>query len=309
MQKEGQMIVAGDIGGTHTRLAFFENGRLIGVEKKFLSHQYKNLEAILSEFLGGQRVEKACFGVAGPVHEGRSQITNLPWIIEASHISKTFKIPTVLLLNDLEANAYGLKRLKKEDLFLLHAGIPRKGNQALIAAGTGLGEAGLFWDGKTHRPFACEGGHTDFAPRNAIEIELLLYLTKKFGHVSYERVVSGPGLHTLFQFLVETGRETVSNPLKKEMEKREPSVVISEWGCQNREVACTRVLDWFLSLYGAEAGNLALKILSVGGIYIGGRNHSPSGGKDEGGSFSKLFCRQREIQVALGVDSDLNCVE
>ena len=210
-------------------------------------------------------MERACFGVAGPVRDGRCRITNLPWVIDAGHISRTLQIPSVSLLNDLEANAYGLKALKKEELFCLHAGKPQTGNQALIAAGTGLGEAGLFWDGKEHRPFACEGGHVDFAPRNELEIELLLYLKTKFGHVSYERIVSGPGLHSLFQFLIDSGREKWDPALQKEMENGDPSKVISHWGKEGKDRACLRAVDWFLSIYGSEAGNMALKFFALGG--------------------------------------------
>jgi len=243
---------------------------VVGEERKFPSQKYPSLEAIILEFLQGKKVEKACFGVAGPVKEGKSKITNLPWIIDAENISKTLGIRVVHLLNDLEANAYGLRALKKEELFVLHPGRVQKGNQALISAGTGLGEAGLYWDGKMHRPFACEGGHSDFAPRNEIEIELLVYLQKKFGHVSYERVISGPGLHNLFQFLIDTGKEKLTTALKEEMRERDPSRVISEWGRQEKDAACIRAVEWFISLYGAEAGNMALKFFALGGFYIGG---------------------------------------
>ncbi len=265
------MILAGDIGGTHTRLALFDKERQI-IEQKFSSREYHGLEIIVKEFLQSQKskVSRACFGVAGPVREGRCQATNLPWVIDAAHMSQELHIDVVHLLNDLEANAYGLRVLKKEELFVLQQGTAQKGNQALIAAGTGLGEAGLYWDGKIHRPFACEGGHTDFAPRNEMEIELFLFLKKKFGHVSYERVVSGPGLHSLYQFLMETRREKPSTEVEASMGQKDPSRVISEWGRQGKDPACSRALDWFLSLYGAEAGNLALKFLSLGGLFIGG---------------------------------------
>ncbi len=264
------MILAGDIGGTHTRLALFENGKRFGEEEKFPSSEYKSLEEIVQKFLKGKRVDRACFGVAGPVREGKSKITNLSWVIDAAILSQTLGIGKVFLLNDLEANAYGLQCLKKEELFLLHKGSAQNGNQALIAAGTGLGEAGLFWDGKVHHPFACEGGHTDFAPRNAMEIELFVYLKKKFDHVSYERIVSGPGLHQIFQFLVETGKEKWSPDVKEEMSKKDPAKVISDWGKKNADKACVHALNWFISLYGAEAGNMALKFLSLGGFYVGG---------------------------------------
>lgn len=266
------MILAGDIGGTHTRLALFDKEKQIA-EQKFLSRSYSGLEAIIREFLQSRdaKVARACFGVAGPVREGKCRATNLPWVIDAADLAGSLRISFVYLLNDLEANAYGLKRLKKEEFYLLHPGNQRQmGNQALIAAGTGLGEAGLYWDGKEHRPFACEGGHTDFAPRDAKEVELFLHLRKKVGHVSYERVVSGPGLYSLYQFLIETGRESPSLPMEAEMRHKDPSVVISEWGREGKDRAALHVVEWFLSLYGAEAGNLALKLLSLGGLYVGG---------------------------------------
>ena len=264
------MILAGDIGGTHTRLALFEGDRM-GREKSYASRDYSSFEEIVREFLGDQKVSRGCFGIAGPVRDGRCQATNLPWIVEASVLSQNLKIPSVHLLNDLEANSYGILMLKKEELYPLHPGKGgQKGNRALIAAGTGLGEAGIYWDGKEHRPFASEGGHTDFAPRNELECELFNHLNKKFGHVSYERVVSGPGMHEIYKFLIETGRHPLNPVVFEEMKHRDPPIVISEFGRQNRDAACVETIDWFISLYGSEAGNLALKMLAVGGLYIGG---------------------------------------
>ncbi len=264
------MILAGDIGGTHTRLALFENERIV-FEQKFSSRNYAGLEEIVLLFLKEQNkeVSRACFGVAGPVRDGKCKTTNLPWNIDASQLSLSLGIP-VSLLNDLEANAYGLSRLKENELFLIQPGKKQFGNQALIAAGTGLGEAGLYWDGKRHRPFACEGGHADFAPRDEKEVELFLFLKKKFEHVSYERVVSGPGLYSIYQFLIETGRASSTENTEAEMKVRDPSAVISDWGLHKKDPACAMALDWFVSMYGAESGNLALKFLSMGGFYIGG---------------------------------------
>jgi len=269
-KKEVKMILAGDIGGTNTRLALFENSKQIGEEKKFPSKNYSHLEAIIKEFLGEKRVDKACFGIAGPICDQVCKATNLPWVIDAEHIQKNLNIPFVHLLNDLEANAYGLKVLEKKDLYLLNQGREQKGNQALISAGTGLGQAGLYWDGKDYQPFPCEGGHTDFGPRDGDEIELFLYLQKKFGHVSYERVISGPGLVNIFEFLIDSKREKLAPELKQEMDKGSPAKVISEWAVSGKDKACVRAVDWFISLYGAEAGNLALKFLALGGVYIGG---------------------------------------
>jgi glucokinase len=264
------MILAGDIGGTNTRLALFQEGKMVGKEKKFSSKSYKSLEEIIQEFLGSRKVEKACFGIAGAVYQGKCKATNLAWVVDAENIKRVHHIRSVHLLNDLVANTYGIRVLQKQDLYLLHQGVKQEGNQGLISAGTGLGEAGLLFDGQKHIPFASEGGHTDFAPRDELEVELFLYLKKKFTHVSYERVLSGPGLYNLFQFLIDTGKETCSAELKAEMEKSDPSRVISSWGLQNKDRACSRALDWFISLYGAEAGNVALKFLSFGGIYLGG---------------------------------------
>ncbi len=265
------MILAGDIGGTNTRLAFFENGQKI-VERKYPSRESPNLESIVQQFLQTEKktVSRACFGIAGAVRNGRCKATNLPWILDETALSRMFHIP-VRLLNDLVANAYGLKMLKKEEFHSLQSGDPEaQGNQALISAGTGLGEACLFWDGKTHHPFACEGGHVDFAPRDEEEIDLFQYLRKQFDHVSYERIVSGPGLHAIFRFLVETGRYPFSDEAKSEMKKRDPAIVVSDWGGKGKDPACRAALDRFISLYGAEAGNVALQFMSLGGLYIGG---------------------------------------
>lgn len=269
----GMVILAGDIGGTHTRLALFDRSERLVCrrEKKFSSKEFRGLEDIVREFLGGDKVSNACFGIAGPVRNGRCQTTNLPWVVDAKALSQQLGINFVHLLNDLEANAYGICQLQPSELALLHPGDPGQvGNRALIAAGTGLGEAGLYWNGKEHLPFASEGGHSDFAPRNPIEVELLIYLQKKYGHVSYERVVSGPGLIEIYQFLIDTSRGKINERLQKEMKERNPSTVISEAGRLNTDETCVKALDWFLSLYGAEAGNLALKYLSLGGFYIGG---------------------------------------
>ena len=266
------MILAGDIGGTHTRLAIFEGGRKL-IETKFSSRKYSGLEDIVSEFLAKEKksVVKACFGVAGIVRQGKCKATNLPWIIDAHLLEQKLAIPSVSLVNDLTANAYGIKELKEEELLLIHEGdLTQKGNQALMSVGTGLGEAGLFWDGQSHHPFASEGGHVDFAPRDELEVELLIYLQKQFEHVSYERVLSGPGLFSLYRFLIETGKEKRSSLVEEQITQRDPPFVISEWGLQKKDRACMRALDWFVSLYGAEAGNLALKFLSLGGLYLGG---------------------------------------
>ncbi len=267
------MILAGDIGGTNTRLALFDHSQEMRCmrESKFPSKEFQGLGEIVRQFLGKDKPSYACFGIAGPVRNERCQATNLPWVVDAKQLSQELSIGRVHLLNDLEANAYGIRALKKDELLLLQAGdSSQRGNQALIAAGTGLGQAGLYWNGHEHLPFASEGGHSDFAPRNELEFELFCFLHKKFPHVSYERVVSGPGLGLIYEFLIETGRGQSSALVQEAMKQKSLGSVVSEHGRLGKDETCEKALDWFLSFYGAEAGNLALKYLALGGVYIGG---------------------------------------
>lgn len=271
------MILAGDIGGTSTRLAVFEvrGERLVQIEsEKFPSRGYTGLEEIVREFLQNHpvKVEHAAFGVAGPVLHGRVQTTNLPWVIEASRLASELVTGSVSLLNDLEANTYGVFELTSKDFAVLNPGSPVEGgNIGIISAGTGLGEAGATWDGTRFIVFATEGGHTDFAPRNEVEIDLLRYGQQQFGeHVSYERFLSGPGLFVLYQFLRDTGRGTEESWLRDEMQDTDPSAVVGRYGLNGKSELCVRALDLFVSLYGAEAGNLALKLMATRGIFVGG---------------------------------------
>ena len=192
------VILAGDIGGTSTRLGFFDlpDARPV-TARVFPSRNFKGLEEVVAAFTAANpnRIVGACFGVAGPVRNGRVTTPNLPWVVDSSVLARRLGLPKVSLINDLEANAHGIAVLKPEDFVSLNAGVPDAvGNAAVISAGTGLGEAGLYWDGRSHHPFACEGGHVDFAPRDVLEAELLLHLRSKYAHVSYERILSGPGL-------------------------------------------------------------------------------------------------------------------
>jgi glucokinase len=270
------MILAGDIGGTNTHLALFRktNGRLTRVRGKiFPSREYDGLEAVIRTFLQTKTlaIDGACFGVAGPVARGRVQTTNLPWIVEADLLRRNFRIPVVRLLNDLEAMAYGTLGLRAREFRVLNPGkADRNGNRAVIAAGTGLGEAVLFRNGGGYRASASEGGHTDFGPRNPTEIALLEYLLKRFKHVSYERLVSGPGLRNIFQFLEDTGRAKVPGWLTEKMASGDPSAVITETARTGRSEICVKTVELFVSVYGAEAGNLALKALATGGVLLGG---------------------------------------
>lgn len=266
------MILAGDIGGTNTRLALIEQGT-VQKETKFPSRKYPNLQSIILEFLEKHHVpiQKACFGIAGPVRRGRCQTTNLPWIVDAQELKQELKIPWVKLLNDLEANAFGMFTLSPKDFFLLQKGEEQEeGNQALISAGTGLGEACLFWDGHRYHPFASEGGHVDFSPRNEEECELFKFLQKEFSHVSYERVVSGPGLYNIYRFLTQTGREKACAEIEERMKQEEPPRVITHAAIEKKDQACIKSVERFASFYGAEAGNLALKCLALQGVFLGG---------------------------------------
>jgi len=270
------MILAGDIGGTSTRLAVFEvrnNALRTVVERTYPSREHTGLREIVNRFVAEHRpdIEHASFGIAGPVVDGRVRTPNLPWFIDAQDLADELGLAATELLNDLEANAYGVAALAASDLIPLNVGVPgTAGNAAVIAAGTGLGEAGLYWDGKRHYPFAAEGGHADFAPRNALEIELLRYLLQTHEHVSYERVLSGPGLHNIYKFLRDTGNAKECAAVVEDMRSRDPSAVISEAGLQGSCELCVRALDVFVAIYGAAAGNLALKIMARAGVYIGG---------------------------------------
>src|SRR5215472_8940803 len=217
------MILDGDIGGTNARLAYFQfqNGHLIpAAEGVFPSREHSGLDEIVAKFVRvqGVRPDVACFGVAGPVRNGKVETSNLPWTVEAARLASELRLPSALLINDLEANAWGIASLAEKDLVELNRvkGTP-VGNQAVISAGTGLGEAGLFWDGKGYNIFACEGGHTDFAPRTELEIELLRYLAARFGHVSFERIVSGPGLVNVYHFFRDTHRGEEASWLTEEL--------------------------------------------------------------------------------------------
>lgn len=270
------MILAGDIGGTNSRLALFDatNGRLKLVnEAVYPSRDYPGLEQIVSTFVRNDsgKVDAACFGVAGPVREGRAQISNLPWAVETSRLASELRVHPTFLINDLEAMAWGIGALQPTDVVTLNLGARNAcGNRAVIAAGTGLGQAGMYWDGRQHHIFACEGGHTDFAPRGDIQVELLRHLEAKFGRVSYERVLSGPGLVNTYQFLRDTGRGEQPEWLAEKLAIGDPAAAISKAALDGKSPLCEQALDIFVAIYGAEAGNLALKLMSTGGIFVTG---------------------------------------
>jgi glucokinase len=270
------MILAGDIGGTNTRLAFFEGTpkhlNPLAIEV-FPSRDHKGLAEIARIFLDrhNQNAQAAVFGIAGAVVDGRVEATNLPWVVDSQHLTSELGIDRVELINDLLANAHGIALLDDSDFVVLNPGLPSPtGNRALISAGTGLGEAGLLAHAEGYEPFPSEGGHVDFAPRNELEIELLRYLMDRFKRVSYERVLSGPGLHNIYQFLRDTGRGEEPSWLAEQMTHGDPSAAIATSALEGTSDICVQALDIFVSVYGAEAGNLALKVVATGGMFVGG---------------------------------------
>ncbi len=271
------MILAGDIGGTHTRLAFLEGtaDRLQPVQIEiFPSPQFSGLAEIARKFLGAhpKAVDAGCFGLPGAVVNGRVETTNLPWVVDSRQMSSDLGIPSITLINDLFANAHGIALLEESDFVVLNPGVANPtANRALISAGTGLGEAGLYADGRgDYHPFPSEGGHCDFAPRTDLEMDLLRYLLGRFEHVSYERVLSGPGLHNIYQFLRETGRGEEPAWLAEQIVQGDPSAAISKSALEGTSAISVQAMDIFVSIYGAEAGNLGLKMLATGGMYVGG---------------------------------------
>ncbi len=299
------MILVGDIGGTTTRLAIlsFADGRFVShAEARFNSAQHGGLEEIVARFLKAHRIalSHAAFGIAGPVENGRSELTNLPWVIDAARVAKDIGIGSVTLLNDVEAAAWGLSAVPTEDRVTLQRGGPGSlGNLALIALGTGLGEAGLYWDGSRHQAFPSEGGHADFAPRNALEVELLRHLIPRYGHVSYERILSGPGLYEIYLFLRDSGRGDEPGWLTEELHAGDPAAAISRAALTHRAALCEAALTVFASLLGAEAGNLALKLMARGGVFLAGGIPSKVLPALQGEAFLSAFCRKGRMQSVL----------
>ncbi|MBI3328926.1 MAG: glucokinase [Nitrospinae bacterium] len=314
------MILAGDIGGTKTVIGLFEevDNRLRSTrEDTFPSGSHAALEEIIERFLqGGPRpsLRAACFGVAGPVVEGHCKTINLPWELDEHTLAETLHVPRVKLMNDLEAAAYGMLHLDPTDLCVLQPGVLRKGNIAVIAAGTGLGEAMLYWDGALHQPLASEGGHADFAPQTDLEVELLRYLRREVAHVSYERLLSGPGLFNIYRFLRDSGFAPEPAWLGERIAQGDPSAVVSQYGLAGEDPLCIKTLDLFTSVYGSEAGNLALKALALGGVYVGGGIAPKILPKLQDGTFIRAFnekgrlaelTRTIPVQVALNPGAPL----
>ena len=290
------MILTVDVGGTKTALALFDgqgvNFRLVR-EATLPSREFPTFDGAIARFLvdgPSGPIDAASFGIAGPVVEGRVVTTNLPWTIDERTLEKSIPTKRLRLMNDLEATGHGLAALPPTSLVTLQAGQPRHGNIALIAAGTGLGEALLIWDGKSHQVISSEGGHADFAPSTELEMDLLRFLTNEFGHVSYERILSGPGFFNIYRFLRDTGRAPEPAWLADKLEaSSDPNTVIGPAALEGRDPLCVATLDLFTKVYGAEAGNLGLKVLSVGGVYVGGGIAPRFRAKIEDGTFIAAF--------------------
>jgi glucokinase len=270
------LILAGDVGGTNTRLAWFEvsGGRLVpGATRAYPSQRHTSLDEIVATFLreAPGALGHACIGIAGPVREGRVVATNLPWGVDARPLAAGLGLDHVILINDLEANAWGLAALPDSDFAVLQPGRPAPtGNAAVISAGTGLGEAGLVWDGRHHRPVASEGGHADWAPQDDLQGALWRFLAAEVGHVSVERVLSGPGLHNIYRFLRDAQGLAEPDWLADLLRSEAPAPVIGRVGLEGRAEICVRALGLFVAIYGAEAGNLGLRVLATAGVYLGG---------------------------------------
>src|ERR1700683_1884396 len=300
------MILVGDIGATRVRLAAFEtegNRLQCVVEKDYMSQERGGLSEILSQFIRteGIPVHSACFGVAGPVRSGRSKISNLPWVIDSRELGKQLKLNSVGLLNDLEAYAYGIDALASKDFITASEGAQdAEGNRAVISARTGLGMAGLYWDGFRHHPFACEGGHADFAPRNELQMELLAYLQKKYGRISCERLLSGPGIRNIYEFLRDAHKAEEPAWLRDEITTAsDVPALISRVALEGKAAICDQALTIFVSVFGAETGNCALHYMSTGGIFIGGSIAAKIVPKMKDPAFMQSFLDKGRMETIL----------
>ncbi len=266
-------LLAADIGGTKTNIALYQadsGGLRIVNQKRYVSKDYASLADIIRDFSGGTQPERVSAAVAGPVINGKSKLTNLPWLLDSEAMSRDMKIP-VCFINDLEATAYGMAGLNKNELATLATGEPGStGNIAIIAPGTGLGEAGLFWDGQRYHPFATEGGHSDFAPRNPIDIEIFHFLQRQYGHVSWERVVSGMGIKNIFHFLTDDRKEQIPEWLSQRLQDGDPAAVISQSALHHEDLLCAETMELFVRYLATEAASLVLKLMATGGLYLAG---------------------------------------
>lgn len=299
------MILAGDIGATNSRLAWFDVAdRTLrrGAVRTYPSQGHAGLDEIAAAFArdapGSFRY--ACFGIAGPVRDGRAEGTNLPWDVDERQLASALGLEHVIVVNDLEANAWGLATLRDTDLAVLQPGrAAARGNAAVISAGTGLGEAGLVWDGHRHRPVASEAGHADWAPQDELQGALWRFLSTEVGHVSVERVLSGPGLHNIYRFLRDAQGVTEPGWLAETLRREPAGPTISRIALEGRAEICARALSLFVAIYGAEAGNLGLRMLATAGVYVGGGIAPRILPALEGRTFLEAFTGKGRLQSLL----------
>jgi glucokinase len=311
------LILAGDVGGTKTHLGLFQHssGTLELVrEHRYATADFDSLEAVCADFLGASvSVNAACIGVPGPIIDGRGYATNVPWQLSNALLSRALNGIPVRLLNDLAAIAYGMVHLKPSEFAVLHRAEnpPEHGNIAVIAAGTGLGESSLVWEDNENKYYAVasEGGHSDFGPRGEEQIGLLRFIAAEFGHASYERVLSGPGLWNIYRFLRRESRTEEPAWLSDEIAKGDHAAAVSGAAIAGRDPVCVHALTMFCEIYGSEAANLALKVLALGGVYLGGGIAPKILPMLTGGAFMKGFLakgRLNEILKRIEVRVSLN---
>ncbi len=274
-QNKNKTVLAGDLGATKVNLALYKiNGRdiLIIRSRQYYCREYGSLKEIVQDFVKGhdEKPHSICVGVAGAVIDNKAGIVNLGWMVDGEEVRIATGIDNVALINDLEANAYGLAYLQDEDMITIHEGEKHKGNMAIIAPGTGLGEAGLYWDGKFYHPFATEGGHCDFSPRTDVDFELTKYFLQKEGIPSWDRVISGPGIHTIYNFLRDEKKFEEPEWLKEEFDEENPSAAISEAAINNKAAICVETMQLFTRYFARECSNLVLKMKATGGLFLGG---------------------------------------
>ncbi len=295
-----RVVLAGDVGGTKTRFGLFlidGSGSRLLLSQTYLSKDFDELESVMEDFLpAGERLSAAAFGVAGPVVAGEVKATNLPWKVSERALKKYLSLGAVSLMNDLVANARGIEVLRPGDFLTLNRGRRIEGNRALLSAGTGLGSAVLFWDGARHVPSPSEGGHADFGPRDRLEVGLLHFLLEQYGHVSYERVLSGAGLFSAYRFLRGSGAYGKEPAwLTQRLKLEDPAAAITEAARLGKSKLCEATLELFVSIYGAAAGNLALQVMATGGVFLGGGMAPKLNWKLREGAFMRAFTNKGRL--------------
>jgi len=298
-------ILAADIGGTKTLFQLSSGQGEVILEKEYISQQFASFDLVLAEFLGQDQVQKhqvtsACFAVAGPVSGRDANVTNLPWTLNADALESQFELDHVHLCNDFEAVGYGISCLNADDLFTLQEGEEDKlAPRAIIGAGTGLGQALLLPDGNRWKVVATEGGHTDFAPIDRLQTLLLEHLIERFGHVSYERVVSGVGLVTIYEFLRAYQQCDENEGLRQAMINDDAGAAISQFAVEHNDPLAAQALDMFIQIYGAQAGNLALTVSPRAGVYLAGGIAAKNLEQFKNGLFIQAFNAKGRMQPLM----------